>query len=328
MKTGTKTTIISGHEGIRQAHGVIQPYIRETPVERIGALEAGEAEVWLKYENLQVTGSFKVRGALARIATLSDKEKRKGIVASSAGNHALGIAHACDIHGVPATIFIPKTIDPSRRRILEAAPVTLEYVEGGYEACEKEALSRAVSEGVPFISPYNDPMVIAGQGSVGIEILHQIPHVDLIFLAVGGGGLAGGVAAYVKAVKPDVEVVGVSPANSAHMFDIVTGVPGEFTDHLETLSDSTAGPVQAGAVTIDLCKAFVDHWILVEEGDIAAAMRLLFFERRLVVEGAGALTTAAYLKEHERFQGKTCALVVCGGNIDPNKFLSLMSAKS
>jgi threonine dehydratase len=293
----------------------------------VGALESGDAEVWLKLEHLQVTGSFKVRGALARIATLSDKEKRAGIVACSAGNHALGVAHACDIHGVPATIFLPKSIDPARRKILEDSPVTLHYVEGGYEASEKAARAHAASSGVSFISPYNDPMVIAGQGSIGIEILHQIPHVDVVFLAVGGGGLAGGVAAYIKAVKPDVEIVGVSPANSAHMFDIVTGIPGEFTDHLETLSDSTAGPVQEGSVTIDLCKALIDHWILVEEGDIAAAMRLLFFESRLVVEGAGALTTAADLKEHERFQGKTCALVVCGGNIDPNRFLSLVSAK-
>lgn len=328
MKTGSKTTIISGHEGVRQAHGVIQPYIRETPVERVGALEAGASEVWLKYENLQVTGSFKVRGALARIATLSEREKRLGVVACSAGNHALGVAYACDMHGISATIFIPKSIDPARRKILEASPVTLEYVKGGYEDCEKEALIRASSMGVPFVSPYNDAIVVAGQGSVGIEILHQIPHVDVIFLAVGGGGLAGGVAAYIKAVKPDVEIVGVSPANSAHMFDIVTGIPGEFTDHLATLSDSTAGPVQDGAVTIDLCKALIDHWILVEEGDIAAAMRLLFFERRLVVEGAGALTTAAYLKEHERFEGKTCALVVCGGNVDPTAFLSLVATKS
>jgi threonine dehydratase len=193
-----------------------------------------------------------------------------------------------------------------------------------YDACEARARQFARETGRPFISPYNDPWVLAGQGTVGIELLRQVPHMDVALVAVGGGGLVSGVAAYLKAVKPSIRVIGVSPANSAGMYDKVTGISSEFGAHLETLSDSTAGSVEEDAITIDMCKALVDQWILVEESDISAAMRYLFYEHRLVVEGAGALSVAAYLKERGRLKEYTCALLVCGSNIDPTTFLRVV----
>jgi len=328
MNRAPHTTLFAGHESVLQAHGVIKPHIRETGVERAYSLENPAGEVWLKLECQQVTGSFKARGALHRVGTLSESERARGIVACSAGNHGLGIAMASDLYGVAATIFVPRSVDPSRKRMLEAHSCSLYLIGENYDECEAKAREFSKEAGRTFISPYNDPLVIAGQGTIAIELLDQIPHVDVVVVAVGGGGLAAGVAAYLKAVKPSIRVVGVSPANSAGMYDRATGITTDFSAHLETLADSVAGSVEEDSITIDMCKALIDQWILVEESDISAAMRCLFYEHRLVVEGAGALSVAAYLKERDRFTGYTCALLVCGSNIDPAAFLRIVDMKT
>jgi threonine dehydratase len=319
------TTIFSAHESVRQAHGVIKPYIRETGVERARQLESGAGEVWLKLECQQVTGSFKARGAIHRLSALSENERLRGIVACSAGNHGLGVALASELYGVSSTIFVPKTVDPARKKMLEHVSSSVHVIGATYDECEAKARQVAAELQKTFISPYNDPLVVAGQGTIGIELIEQIPNLEVVLVAVGGGGLAAGVAAYVKAVRPTIKVVGVSPANSAAMYDQVTGIPSDFAAHLETISDSTAGSVESGAVTIDMCRALIDQWILVEEADIYAAMRYLFFEHRIVVEGAGALAVAAFLKERERIHECNTALLVCGGNIDPKRFLKIVA---
>lgn len=323
--SASSTTIFTGPESVRQAHGFIAQNIRETPVDRAPHLETGIGEVWLKLESQQVTGSFKVRGALHRATRLSDSEKRNGIVACSAGNHALGVAHACAMHGVQATIFVPSYVDKARRQRLEAMSIDLRIVGDSYRNCEEQAIAFAADQRKTFVSPYNDPFVIAGQGTVALELLHQVPNVEVVIVAVGGGGLASGVAGYLKGVNPSIKVVGVSPANSAGLFDLVTGIPSDFTAHLETISDSTAGAIQEGSITVGLCKALIDQWVLVEEEDIYAAMRYLFFEHRIVAEGAGALAVAAYMREQDTLKDLNCALIVCGGNIDPKRFLAIVN---
>jgi threonine dehydratase len=327
MTKSPHTTLFAGHEGVRQAHGVIKSHIRKTGVERSHSLENPAGEVWLKLECHQVTGSFKARGALHRLGVLSESERARGIVACSAGNHGLGVAMASDLYGVATTIFVPRSVDPIRKRMLEAYSCSVHLIGENYDECETKARKFSKEVGRTFISPYNDPLVIAGQGTLAIELVEQIPHVDVVVVAVGGGGLAAGVAAYLKAVKPTIRVIGVSPANSAGMYDRVTGITTDFSTHLETLADSVAGSVEEGSITIDMCKALIDQWIFVEESDISAAMRYLFYEHRLIVEGAGALSVAAYLKERDRFTNYTCALIVCGSNIDPVTFLSIVDMK-
>lgn len=325
MNSNLETNIFHGEEEVRAAEEVIRPYVRETPVESSPELSCGSGSVWLKVESQQVTGSFKVRGALNKLLRLSEQEKRGGgVVACSAGNHGLGVALASQVCGLQSTVFVPQTIDPQRRRELERFPIDLRIEGASYSHVEQIALNFAQEKSLPFISPYNDPRVIAGQGTIAVELIRQLPELDIVVVAVGGGGLAAGVGAYLKAIKPHVLVVGVSPVNSAFMFDAVSGTPSEFSADLPTLSDSTAGAIQAGSITVPLCKGVIDQWILVDEDDIRAAMRYLFYEHRLVVEGAGALSIAAYVKEQARFKDAHTALVVCGGNIDSRKFLSIV----
>lgn len=316
----SQTRIFTGHEMVRFAESRIRPYVRETPLEPAPLLESDEGGVWLKLENQQVTGSFKVRGALNRLMTLSDQERCDGILAASAGNHGLGIAYAAEVLKLPATVFVPKTIDASRKRDLERYPIELRLIGDDYAQAESYALGVAEKTKRTFVSPYNDPDVIAGQGTIGAELLRQNPDLNAVFLAVGGGGLLSGVAAYLKAVKPDITIVAVSAANSPAMFDVLAATPEEFTISMDSIADSVCGPVIADSMTIDLCRALIDRWILVEENEVIGAMKYLFFEHRIVAEGSGALAVAAYFKEQDVFKDQNCALVVCGGNTDVKAF--------
>jgi threonine dehydratase len=324
MASLPKTTIFSGHEAIRRAEARIRPWIRETPIERALGLQGEGGSVWLKYEHHQITGSFKVRGALNKILSLSENEVARGLVTCSAGNHALGVAHAAELFGVSATVFVPRNVDPYRRSVLERCPIIFHMHGADFGECERRAQEEARSSQKVFLSAYDDPEVVAGQGTVGVELLRQLPDLDAIFLAVGGGGLLSGVAAYAKAVKPTIEIIGVSPVNSAGMFDELSGTPQEYQSFLETLADSTAGPVDKRSITIGLCRALLDEWILVDEAEIVGAMKYLFYEHRQVVEGSGALTTAAFLKEYKRFEGRNCALVVCGSNVAMSRFCEIL----
>jgi threonine dehydratase len=256
--------------------------------------------------------------------SLSEADKARGVIACSAGNHGIAVAYASQVCGVQSTIIVPTTIDRQRQRDLERFDIELRLVGANYAEAESAAIAEVEQQGATFISPYNDSSIIAGQGTIGLELIQQLPEIDIVVVAVGGGGLVAGVGAYLKSLKPQIVVIGVSPVNSAMMFDAVSDTPAEFSADLPTLSDSTAGPIQEGSMTISLCKAVVDQWVLVEEEDIRAAMRYLFYEHRLVVEGAGALAVAACMKEQQRFKDANAALVVCGGNIDPKKFLGLV----
>ncbi len=318
------TRFFSGHEMVRAAESRIRAYIRQTSLEPAPQLEVGEGTVWLKLENQQKTGSFKVRGALNRILTLTDEERAAGVVTASSGNHGLGLAYAAEHFSVGATILAPTTIDSAKKRELERYP--LELIVAGENIAQSEAFALEIAEkkGRVFISPYSDPDVIAGQGTITLELAQQLPEMDVLFVAVGGGGLIAGVAAYAKVINPSIVVVAVSPSNSPAMFDELANTPHEFRGITATLSDSTSGSLEEGSITLDLCRALIDQWILVEEDEIRAAMKYLFYEHRQVVEGAGALSVAGYLKERDRYRDLNTVVLVCGGNIDMQIFCDVV----
>jgi threonine dehydratase len=271
-------------------------------------------DVFLKFENLQFTASFKERGACNKMAQLSAAERARGVVAMSAGNHAQGVAYHAQRLGVRAVIVMPKftpTVKIERTRGFGADVVlfgdTLEEARAhAYELADREALV--------FVHPYDDAAVAAGQGTIALEMLDAVPELDALVIAVGGGGLIGGMAAAAKAIKPGIEIVGVQTERFAAMYDAMRG-----TQHAigpSTIAEGIA-VARPGEVNKALAKALVDDWLLVDEGDVEQAIVMLLEIEKTLVEGAGAAGLAAVLKNPERFAGKKVGLVLCGGNIDP-----------
>ena len=303
-------------QAIREARERIQPHLRETYLQRSDWLsDRCDAEVYLKLENLQVTGSFKARGAANKLLTLSPKERARGVVTASTGNHGAAVAQAGRALGCPVLVFCPQDADQSKVAAIVRRGANVRY--HGHDCVEVERLARrhAEEEALTYIPPYNDPQVIAGQGTIGAELLDQMPDVDAVFASVGGGGLIGGIAAYLKAAKPSVKVVGCTPENSQVMLQSVAA--GEVLDlpSQPTLSDGTAGGLEDETMTFPLCRDLVDEWLTVDEPEIASALRGVLNQEHLLVEGAAAVSVAAYLRVAEQYRGQRVAIVVCGGNI-------------
>ncbi len=304
-------------EKVENAEKRIRPFVRFTPLESsfdLGRENGGE--VFLKLENIQHTGSFKVRGAFNRLLTLSDHERKAGLVAASSGNHGLAVAHAMRRLGIAGTIYLPEGASPAKIAKLEQLGAAVRFHGTDCGETETHARQKARENGQVYLSPYNDPAVVGGQGSIGLEILNRLPAVDCIMVSVGGGGLISGIAGAVKAVRPDVRIVGCLPANSPVMAASVNAGRVVEMEMRDTLSDGTAGGVEEGAITLDFCRELVDDWILVSETEIEDAFMRVFSHHRLVIEGAAAVTVAAFLKTAPQLAGKKVALVICGGNID------------
>jgi len=309
------------YQDVQEAEKRIRPYIYETPLEESLLLSKQiGANVFLKCEHLQKTGSFKFRGALNKILLLSDKEKSKGVIAASTGNHGQGVALAAKITGIKATIYVPSDASPMKLKSIEALGARIEPYQGDCLEAEIHARQIAESNNITFISPYNDSTVIAGQGTIGIELTRQHKGLDAIFVSVGGGGLISGVASYLKQSNPNIKIIGCWPENAPAMHECIKA--GKIFDVPEkpTISDGTAGGVEPGAVTFPICKDLIDQHVLVSEGEIIAAMRLLAEHERTIVEGAAGVAMAALIKTADIFRGKTVAVVLCGRNISFDKF--------
>jgi threonine dehydratase len=301
---------------IADAGRAIQPYVRETPLHYSLLLsELSGASVHLKLENLQHTGSFKLRGAMNKLLSLSPEERQAGVVAASSGNHGAAVAYGCRLLGATGIVFVPEHTSPPKLAAMRRYAVEVRPFGDDSLLSEGEARRYAAARGLAYISPYNDLAVVAGQGTVGLEIAAQLPGVTVVLVAVGGGGLISGVAAALKAHNPQVQVIGCLPQNSPVM--AVSVGRGEIADlpSLPTLADGTAGGIEPGAVTFDLCRHLVDDYILVSEEEIAAAMRLLIEGEHLLVEGAAAVPVAALLNSGDRWRGQEVAIVLCGGNV-------------
>jgi threonine dehydratase len=313
-------TVTARH--IEQAAEAIRGSVFATPCLQSRTLsEITGAETWLKFENLQFTASFKERGALAKLLTLDAAERRAGVIAASAGNHAQGVAYHAKRLGIPAVIVMPRYtphVKIERTRVFGAEIV----LQGeNFEAAMVFAFTLAAQRGLAFIHPYDDEQVIAGQGTVALEMLAAQPEFDALFVPIGGGGLISGMAIAAKDFRPRLEVVGVQCQRFPSMHDAVKGLAPAFG--ASTIAEGIAVK-QPGTVTLPIVQRLVDRIVLVDEGDIEQAIVMLLEIEKTVVEGAGAAALAALMKHREDFAGKKAGLVLSGGNIDPLMLASII----
>ena len=300
---------------IRAAAARLQGQVLDTPcVESRTLSQITGAQVYLKFENLQFTASFKERGACNKLTQLSDAERRNGVIARSAGNHAQGVAYHAQRLGLRAVIVMPRFTP--QVKIERTRSFNAEVVLHGdtLEESRAFALERAAAQGLTFVHPYDDEAIVAGQGTVGLEMLQAVPQLDTLVVAVGGGGLIGGIAVAAKAIKPSVEVVGVQALRFPNMFNAVKH------QALPQGGSTIAEGIAVGApgrITQAIIEQSVDDLLLVDEGDIEQAIVMLLEIEKTLVEGAGAAALAAVLKNPGRFAGRKVGLVLGGGNIDP-----------
>ncbi len=299
---------------IYKASTVLKDVVHRTPLiptKKINPL----AEVYLKPENLQVTGSFKVRGAGFKISQLTDEEKARGVIACSAGNHAQGVALAAKRYGIKSLICMPSGAPISKVEATRELGAEVCLVPGVYDDAYQRALQLNEEKQMTFIHPFDDEQVIAGQGTVGMEVLNELPGVDVVFVPIGGGGLASGVAYAIKSLKPSVRVVGVQAKGAASMLNSVDHNQIETLTNVLTIADGIA--VKApGEHTFELCQQYVDDIVTVTEDEICAAILALIEHHKLIAEGAGAVSVAAAMFNKVDIAGKKVCCVVSGGNID------------
>lgn len=313
---------------VRAASERIGGLVRETPLEHSLHLsrETG-ANVYLKLECQQTTGSFKLRGAMNKILALDEESgEPRTVVTASSGNHAAAVAHTLHGLGRQGIIYLPETVAPAKVKALEPYGMELRFVGRDSVVGEIEARRAAEGEGFVFVSPYSDPDVIGGQGTVGVEIERQLDAIDAVLVPVGGGGLIAGVAGYLKTIRPGVRIVGCQPEASAVMAESVRAGRIVSIESEETLADGTAGGIEPDALTFPLCQRYVDEYVLVSEAEIAAAMRRLLETHYLVVEGAAALTLAALRKRPERYRGGNVVLVLTGKKVSVDVLTQVLAA--
>ena len=312
------------------AAGRLKGYVLRTPLDVSRALSeaSGASEVHLKLENLQRTGSFKIRGALNRLFTLDERERALGVVAASAGNHALGVAEAATVLKLRATLIVPK--GASSAKIAALRRYSEEHVEllvegANYDEAECLAIQVARQTNRRFVSPYNDPQVMVGQGTIGLEILEDLPNVQTLLVPVGGGGLLVGIALWAKAINRQIRVVGVQSTASPSMRAAFAAGHLVTVQVMDSLADGISGNIELGSPMYDLAREYVDEIVLVEEPEIAQAMVWYVQQHHLIVEGSGAVVLAALLNRRVAgITGKTVAAVLTGRNVATERLKAVL----
>lgn len=305
----------------------IRGHIRQTPLERSAFLSRlVDGDVYLKLETVQITGSFKLRGAMNKMLALSPEEREKGVLTASSGNHGAACAYLMTHFGIPGTIYLPEGVSPTKHEAIRAYGAPAELVSGDGIEAEKLARRMAAEHDQTYISPYNDPLIIGGQGTIGLELRRQIETIDAILIPVGGGGLVAGIAGYMKSVDPNVEIIGCQPENSRVMYESVRAGEILELESQPTLSDGTAGGIDADSITFDPCCRLVDDWELLSETEIAGAILLTAERQHLLIEGAAALSIAALTRDPERFSGQTVVLLVSGSKLNFDTLRQLVIA--
>ena len=299
---------------ILEARERLRGVAQRTGLVEFRALSSADSRVFLKTEDLQNTGSFKVRGAYIKIASLSNEERAAGVIASSAGNHAQGVALAARSFGIPATIVMPEGAPLAKVKATRELGANVVLHGSVYDDAYAEARRLQQETGATFIHPFDDPMVIAGQGTIGLEIMDEMPDTDTIVVPVGGGGLAAGVAAAVKMLHPSVRVIGVQAAGAAGMKASLEAGHVVSLPSAKTIADGIAVK-QPGELTFELCRKYLDEVVTVDDDEIAQAILFLMEKGKMVAEGAGAAPVAAIMNRKLDCRGKIAA-VISGGNID------------
>lgn len=299
-----------------RARYVLKDVVRRTDL--IAAPKLNEkCNIWLKPENLQITGSFKVRGAYYKISQLSEEEKQRGVIACSAGNHAQGVALGATSCGIKSLICLPEGAPISKVEATRRYGAEICLVPGVYDDAYQKALQLRDEYGYTFVHPFNDENVIAGQGTIGLELLDQLPDVDVVLVPVGGGGLISGVAFAIKSLNPNIKVYGVQASGAPSMFNSIEHHAIERLPKVHTIADGIAVK-EPGNLTYEICEKYVDGIVTVTEDEICAAILALMEQQKLIAEGAGAVSVAAAMFNKVPIEGKNVICLVSGGNIDVN----------
>ena len=314
---------------VNRAEERIRPYIVETPLQFSTHFSARSgANVYFKLESLQVTSSFKARGAMSKLLSLSKRELARGVVAASTGNHGTAVAYGLSRLGAKGIIFMPENASEAKVEAIRALGAEVRFHSNDGGQAEKFARQYALDQGQVFISPYNDTEVLAGQGTMGLELGRQLDHIDFLYVTVGGGGLIAGTAGFLKQSQPQLNAIGCHPSNDAAMYASVKAGKIVDIEGLPTISDGSAGNMEVGAITFELCRDLVDDWVLVNEEEIFAAMREYIGHEHQLLEGSAGVAIAAFLRRHaevpETVAGKNVVIVICGARISLKTLKSIL----
>jgi len=300
-------------EAIKTTGETIAPYINYTPVQHSPYLsQLADADVHLKLDCIQKTGSFKFRGAMSKLTSLPIEERKGNAYAASTGNHGAAVSLGASLLGMNGKVIVPEGTSPAKLEMIKFYGGDIEFF--GTDCLDAEARALKESGGV-YISPYNDEAVVCGQGTIGVEVSEQLEDIDAVIVSVGGGGMIGGIGTYLKSIKPNVKIVAASPKNSCVMYESlqagkILDLPSE-----PTLSDGTAGGVEEDAITFPICQNVIDHFVLLSEDEIADGLRTGLMKHHIMMEGAAGASVAAFLKDKDRYNGKKVVIVICGANI-------------
>jgi len=309
---------------VRAAAERIAPYVQRTPLEHANHLSAtAGADVWLKLECFQLTGSFKLRGALNALLSLDGAARKRGVVTASAGNHGLGVARAAALTSLPAAVVVPETASAAKVDLLRESGCELLLHGADYDAAEAFAIDLATTRDATYISAYDHPAVVAGGGTIALEILETLPETDVLVVPAGGGGLISGVALAAKAIRPAVQVYGAQSTASPALHAALAAGHQVTVPIRDSLADGLAGNIAAGSITVELARQYVDRIILVDEAAIADAMRAVLEHEHILVEGSSAVTAAVLQTAQVDVTGQRVVLVLTGRNVAANVLRSV-----
>jgi threonine dehydratase len=314
-------------DSVQRAAADLRPYLEQTPLQHSRAFtsKAG-CQVYLKVESIQPTRAFKVRGALTKLLRMGAEERAAGVITASAGNHGQGVAYAAHAFHVPATVYVPENANPLKVEAIKrlgarVVPSGRSYQDAAVEAARAQALS-----GATFVHAFDDPDVVAGQGSIAVELLEQLPQFDTLLVPVGGGGLISGIALYLKARRPSVRVLGIEPAGAAAMTHSLAGGELVTLDRVSTMADGLAASAP-GRLTLEITRRCVDRMIVVEESEMLRAIRLFFEWEHLLAEPAGAAALAALLYHYAPEPSERVVVLLSGGNVTEDVMMRALKSR-